>query len=124
MALVLIPPWAAPMGRSLSCRVPRRGGFPQGLTGAAIGRRRLPQQPACSGSKRALECAPHATRGAESVDAAKEAALFRNNEPLLLGETEVSGTCGVRPQPRAVGLVVRQAFEGDQPEGNVVGALV
>src|SRR5262245_29413585 len=59
---------------------------------------------------------PQGAGGVPLVDAAKEAALFRDNEPLLRGEAEVGGACGIRAQPRAIGLVVRKALEGDQPE--------
>src|SRR5262245_58349775 len=58
------------------------------------------------------------------VDAAKEGALFGDNEPLLLGEAEVGRPRHVRAQARAVCLVVGEALEGDQPEGNVIGTLV
>src|SRR5690242_19524385 len=57
-------------------------------------------------------------------DLAQERSLLREDEPVLLREIELGHAFLVLAQPRAIGLVGGQAFEGDQREGDVVGALV
>src|SRR3954462_4816902 len=55
---------------------------------------------------------------------AQEVALFREDEFVVLGKMEIRHALGILPQPRTIGLVGREALEGDQREGDVVGALM
>src|SRR3954469_7431544 len=55
---------------------------------------------------------------------AQEGALFRKDEFVVLGKMEIRHALGILPQPRAIGLVGREALEGDQRERDVVGTLM
>src|SRR5262249_18904861 len=56
-------------------------------------------------------------------DLAQEGPLLREDKPVLFGEIEVRHSLAVRPQPCPIALVTREAVEGDQRKGDVVGAL-
>src|SRR5262245_46492906 len=72
--------------------------------------------------KRASRWAPQVRR--LLLQRLEERALLAQDEALLLGEAEVGGALGVGLEPGPVGLVGRQAVEGDQPPGDGVGPLV
>src|SRR5215468_908294 len=55
---------------------------------------------------------------------AQKVPLFRQYEPVLFREIEISDALGIATQSRAIDLIRGKALEGDQGEGDVVGALV
>jgi hypothetical protein len=57
-----------------------------------------------------------------SHNLAQKRPLFRQYELVLFRETEIGHAVGIAPQPRAIGLIRGKALEGDQGEGDVVGA--
>src|SRR5262245_24340304 len=79
LAIVWILPGAAPMRRTVPCRLRRWRGFPQGLAGAPIGRRLIRQPQGARAQNARLKCVPQATRRAR---------LSRRDE----------GSCALPPQ--------------------------
>src|SRR4029078_7903750 len=70
--------------------------------------------------RRATPVPPDASR----YDLAQEGPLLGQDELVLLGETKIGHAFRVRAQPRPVAFIGGEAFERDQRERDVIGALV